>query len=257
MDINLLVINVGNTRVGFGVFVAGELKATRRINLADHANLEKTISELWQSLAKTHEPAIAGACVNAPQMEIIEHLINHATGQPIAWVGKQIDLPIAVLTEKPELTGVDRVLNIAVAFEQMEKACIVVDAGTAITVDCCNDKGQFIGGAIAPGLSMQLDALHEKTPQLPRVEFKVPTDAYGTNTQQAILHGVYHGIRGMIKELAENYATALGFWPDIIATGGDAPALFTGWELIHAISPDLTLYGIALAYTNHHIKHES
>jgi pantothenate kinase type III len=61
----------------------------------------------------------------------------------------------------------------------------------------------------------------------------------------------------MVKELAENYATELGNWPDIIATGGDAPTLFEGWELIHAIAPDLTLYGIALAYTNHHIKHKT
>jgi type III pantothenate kinase len=60
-----------------------------------------------------------------------------------------------------------------------------------------------------------------------------------------------------VKELVENYATELGNWPDIIATGGDAPVLFEGWELIHAIAPDLTLYGIALAYTNHHIKHKT
>ena len=93
------------------------------------------------------------------------------------------------------------------------------------------------------------------TAKLPRVQFKAPHDPFGTNTEQAILHGVYHGVRGMVKELAENYASALGFWPDIIATGGDAQTLFEGWELIHAISPDLTLYGIALAYTNHHIKH--
>jgi pantothenate kinase type III len=68
-------------------------------------------------------------------------------------------------------------------------------------------------------------------------------------------HGVYHGIRGTVKELAENYATELGRWPEIVATGGDAPKLFNDWELIHAISPDLTLYGIALAYAEHHIKH--
>ena len=70
-----------------------------------------------------------------------------------------------------------------------------------------------------------------------------------------MLNGVYHGIRGMVKEVVENYATELGTWPDIIATGGDAQKLFEGWELLHAIAPDLTLYGIALAYTNHHIKH--
>jgi type III pantothenate kinase len=66
---------------------------------------------------------------------------------------------------------------------------------------------------------------------------------------------VVDAVRGMVKELAENYATALGYWPDIIATGGDAPKLFEGWELIHAVAPDLTLFGIALAYANHHIKH--
>ena len=87
------------------------------------------------------------------------------------------------------------------------------------------------------------------------MEFSAPEKPFGQNTQQAILHGVYHGIRGTVKELVENYATELGFWPDIIATGGDAPKLFEGWELVHAIAPDLTLYGVALAYANHHIKH--
>ena len=83
---------------------------------------------------------------------------------------------------------------------------------------------------------------------MPAVELEKPLGPVGTDTRQAMLHGVYHGIRGMVKELAENYATELGTWPDIIATGGDARMLFEGWELIHAISPDLTLYGIALAY---------
>jgi type III pantothenate kinase len=132
---------------------------------------------------------------------------------------------------------------------------VVVDAGTAITIDCCNDSGDFVGGAIAAGASLQLDALHEHTAKLPRVELAAPTGPFGTSTSAALQQGVYHGIRGMVKELVENYATHLGTWPDVIATGGDAKVLFEGWELIHAVSPDLTLYGIALAYANHHIKH--
>src|SRR5262249_4626085 len=151
----------------------------------------------------------------------------------------------------PELTGVDRVLNVAAAYEQMGNATVVVDAGTAITIDVCNDSGEFLGGAIAPGASLMLTALHEKTAKLPLVKLAKPDDAWGKDTEQAIRQGVYHGIRGMVKEIVENYATALGQWPDIIATGGDAKALFEGWELIHAVSPDLTLYGIALAYANH------
>src|SRR6185437_955999 len=141
-------------------------------------------------------------------------------------------LPISVLTDEPELTGVDRILNVAAAYEQMGNACVVVDAGTALTIDACNDSGEFLGGAIAPGAALMLDSLHEKTARLPRVELAAPEDAWGKNTEQAIRTGVFHGIRGMVKEIVENSATALGSWPDIIATGGDAQLLFGGWELI-------------------------
>jgi type III pantothenate kinase len=102
---------------------------------------------------------------------------------------------------------------------------------------------------------MQFQAMNEHTAALPKVELAGPSEPIGTSTASAMQLGVFHGIRGAVKELVENYATELGNWPDVIATGGDAPALFEGWELIHAIAPDLTLYGVALAYTNHHIKH--
>jgi type III pantothenate kinase len=175
----------------------------------------------------------------------------------VEWVGQEIALPIKVLTERPVQTGADRVVNVAAAYEQMGKACVVVDAGSAITVDCCNDAGEFIGGAIAPGVQMMLGAMHRGAALLPEVTFAVPREAFGKSTEQAMLNGVYHGIRGMVKELVENYATELGNWPDIIATGGDAPRLFENWELIHAISPDLTLYGVALAYVEDRVKRQS
>jgi type III pantothenate kinase len=139
----------------------------------------------------------------------------------------------------------------------MEKACVVVDAGTAITVDCCNDNGDFLGGSIAPGVEMMLDALHEKTAKLPRISFVIPKKSFGDSTTTAISQGVFHAIRGLVKEAVESYAEQLGSWPEIIVTGGDASRLFEGWELIHAIAPDLTLYGIALAYTDHHIRHDA
>lgn len=255
MDINVMVVNVGNTRIAIGVFLAGELTEVRRLGEEDLGKLPTTVDEMWKLLAGTEEPAIAGASVNPARLEAIELLIREHTGQQVQWVGRDIDLPIEVLTENPQQTGVDRVLNVAAAYEQMQKACVVVDAGTALTVNVCNDNGQFIGGAIAPGATMQLNALHERTAQLPAVRFRAPSDPFGMNTEQAMLHGAFYGIRGMVKELVEHYATEMGNWPEIIATGGDAEALFDQWELIHAISPDLTLYGIALAYSEHHIKH--
>jgi len=256
MEINLLVLNVGNSRVAIGVFVAGNLEYVTRVSHEDRHDWPGRIADAFSRLKGRPSVAVAAASVNPPLNEVVEQIVKEQTNCRTEWVGKDIELPIKVLTEEPEQTGVDRILNIAAAYEQMEKGCVVVDAGTAITVDCCNDKGEFLGGAIAPGVNMMLDALHEKTAKLPRVELAVPTAAFGQSTQQAMLHGVYHGIRGMVKELTENYATALGFWPEIIATGGDAQKLFEDWELIHAVSRDLALYGIALAYAAHQAKHK-
>jgi type III pantothenate kinase len=254
MDINLLVLNVGNSRLAIGTFIAGELHSAARVAHDKRSEWPQAIATAWNVLGGP-DAAVAAAGVNPPLIEPLEHVVEQVTKQSIQWVGKQIDLPIGVLTDAPGETGVDRVLNVAAAYEQMGKACVVVDAGTAITIDCCNEKGDFLGGAIAPGVKTWLNALHEHTAKLPVVIAKAPSGSYGKSTEQAMLHGVYHGIRGMIKELVENYATDLGEWPDIIATGGDAKMLFEGWELIHAIAPDLTLYGIALAYANHHIRH--
>jgi type III pantothenate kinase len=231
------------------------LEYVTRIPHAQRADWPGAIGQAWMQIAKRERPAVAAAGVNPALVEPLEHAVQQATGQPIEWVGREIGLPIKVLTDPPEQTGIDRIINVAAAYEQIGKACVVVDAGTALTIDVCNDAGDFLGGAIAPGATMLLNALHERTAKLPQVALAEPEGAFGKSTEQAILHGVYHGIRGLVKELTENYATELGTWPDVIATGGDAPKLFEGWELIHAIAPDLTLYGIALAYANHHIKH--
>ncbi len=254
MDINLLVLNVGNSRLSIGVFVAGELQFSTRISHDNRADWQGRLADAWDRIKDKQDPAVAGASVNPHISDEIRKAVQQATGQRVEWVGRDIDLPIKVLTDDPANTGVDRVLNVAAAYEQMGKACVVVDAGTAITIDCCNDAGEFLGGSISPGVSLMLDILHEHTAALPRVQLRVPKGAIGKTTEEAILQGVYHGVRGAVKELVENYATELGNWPDIIATGGDAPLLFEGWELVHAISPDLTFYGVALAYVNHQLK---
>jgi type III pantothenate kinase len=255
MDINLLALNLGNTRLAIGVFQAGKLESVTRIPLENRADLQGKIADAWARIADTEQPAVAGASVNPLLLEAIEHAAQRATGTAVQWVGRELELPIEVKTEKPAETGIDRILNIAAAYEQMGKACVVADAGSALTVDVCDDTGAFLGGAIAPGASMMLAALHERTAKLPLVPLQAPASAgIGRDTQSAILQGVYTGMRGMVKELVESYATELGQWPDLICTGGDAETLFGGWELVHAVSPDLTLYGIALAYTEHHIK---
>ena len=254
MDINLLVINVGNSRVAIGAFVQGELTYTRRVSLEQRSDIETALDEAWASLRES-DADVAAASVNPVMNEAIEQAIVRATKQPVQWVGREINIPMKVKTDLPQKTGVDRILVTAAAYVLMQKACVVVDAGTAITVNLCSDAGEFLGGAIAPGAQLMLKSLNEHTAKLPLIELAVPEAALGKSTEQAMLSGVYHGIRGMVKELVEGFALDLGNWPEVICTGGDAQLLFEGWELAHAVSPDLMLYGIAHAYTEHQLKH--
>ncbi|HEX8915620.1 MAG TPA: type III pantothenate kinase [Humisphaera sp.] len=232
MEINLVVVNVGNSRLA--------------------------VERAWKRVAGRENAAVVAAGVNPKAEVALDDAVLAAVDRHVVWVGRDLDLPMKVLTDEPEKTGIDRVLNVAAAYEQVEAEVVVIDAGTAITLSVCNDAGEFLGGAIAPGVRMQLDALHERTAALPALtneEFGPPDEPFGQNTKQAILHGVYHGVRGMVKELVEAYATKLGRWPEVIATGGDAEKLFGGWEIVGRVVPDLTMYGIAKAYADHHIKH--
>jgi type III pantothenate kinase len=255
MDINLLAINVGNTRMAIGTFVAGELRNVSRVAVQHESDVRGAIAAAWTQVSNLEGVGIAGACVNDPLLEPITRAVREETGQDIQWAGENLDLPIKNITEKPQETGVDRLLNVAAAYEQLKKACVVVDAGTAVSVSCCNDEGEFVGGAIAPGVAMMLDSLHAGTARLPRVTLATPRETVGRTTEESIRHGVYHAARGMVKEVVENFASECGRWPEVIATGGDAGTLFENWELVHAIVPDLTLWGIALAYAEHHIRH--
>lgn len=257
MDINLLAVNVGNSRVTIGTFVNGELDGVARVNLDDTAGIGDAVRDAWAKFTDSSRPEICGASVNPIAQESVEHVIVQAAGKPVQWVGREIDLPMKVTTEEPKQTGIDRVLTLAAAFEQIQNGCVVVDAGTALTINVCNEKGEFLGGAIAPGARLMLESLNEHTAKLPKVALAFPAGPIGRSTEQAMLVGVVHGIRGMVQSIIEQYAEVLGRWPELIATGGDAPLLFGDWELTHAVSPDLILYGIALAYTEHNIKHES
>jgi type III pantothenate kinase len=257
MDINLLALDVGHGRVKLGVFEAGELVYTNHA-AADgpFENVTGAIEEAWRRLAD-RGAEVAMSASNHGLAPAIEKAVV-VTGAPAPQVvGRGIDLPIKVGTDEPEQTGVDRVLNVAAAYEQLKKACVVVDAGSAVTVDFCDDDGTFLGGCIAPGARLQAEALHRLAPQLPLVKPSPTDDAFGRDTTSAVNAGIVRGIRGLVRDAVEAHALTLDTWPEVIATGGDARVLFDGWELVHAISPDLTLYGIALAYTNHHIKHRS
>jgi type III pantothenate kinase len=170
-------------------------------------------------------------------------------GTKVARFGRDLEIPIQNALRDGSTVGQDRLLNALGAYAKAQQACVVVDAGTAITVDFVDGEGVFQGGAIAPGLNLMLTVLHEHTAALPRVVFE-PVGAdepFGRETRGAMRLGVQAAARGMVRHLVERYATAYGAYPQVVATGGDARVLFEGDDLVEQVVPDLTLLGIEAA----------
>ena len=165
---------------------------------------------------------------------------------PIYRVEKDWPIPVGRHLDPEAIVGDDRLLNAAGAYDVLEQSCVVVDAGTAVTVDYVDGAGTFHGGAIAPGAGLMLSCLHEGTAHLPKVPLARPEEAVGHNTTEAMRSGVYHGVRGLVRELAEHYAELAGAYPIVIATGGDAELLFHDFDLIERIEHELTLMGLAV-----------
>lgn len=247
MALNLLTINVGNTRTQLGAFVDGKLIEQHRV-ANDHLDqLGGVLRELWKTVGGEAEPMVYLASVNEPVAERVSGIVTDSIGQKVVRLERDIDIPIGRKLDREAIVGEDRLLNAAAAFDRFKQACIVIDAGTAVTVDFIDGEGTFHGGAILPGAQMMLTALHDRTAQLPHITFAAPDEPIGHNTEQAMRTGVFHGIRGAVRELAEKYAEVYGAYPKIIATGGDAPLLFERYDLVEAIVPELTLQGMVVA----------
>ncbi len=244
---NIVAISVGNTRTQAGLFVDGALVETARLGNDQLAALVEQIVEWWQRIADTPAAAVL-ASVNDAIADQIDSLLKDQLSTDVYRIGTDLPAPIGRELDPETITGVDRLLNAAAAYDTVQQACVVVDVGTAVTVDFVDGEGTFHGGAIAPGARMQLRALHEYTSNLPDLEFVAPKkEAFGKSTAEAMYQGVFHGIRGLVWRLVEQYAERYGAFPLVIATGGDAEVLFRNDELVDRIVPDLTLLGIAVA----------
>jgi type III pantothenate kinase len=248
---NLIAINVGNTRTQIGEFRDGQLQRSERFPNTDFSAITQAVASWWGEWGQRDDSQVGAILLASVNDPVAQKLIAALEGQlsvDVYRVGDDVPVPIGQQLDPETLTGVDRLLNAAAAYDRVKQACVIVDAGTAVTVDFVDGAGTFQGGAIAPGAAMQLRALHENTAALPELAFRAPeNEAFGRNTAQAMLQGVYHGIRGMVQRLVEQYAERYGAFPMVIATGGDAAVLFENEQLIDRIVPDLTLLGIAAA----------
>jgi type III pantothenate kinase len=244
MKLNMLGVSVGNSRTRIGAFIAGELQecATFRNERADV--LAEAVTHAFSPLRDLEDVSVLLTSVNDPAAKAIEHQITTTLGQQVRRVERDITIPIGRQVDADAKTGEDRLLNAAAAFDVLKQACVVVDAGTAITVDFVDGAGTFHGGAIAAGAQLQLDALNNRTHMLPLIELARPDEPIGHNTADAMKSGVYHGLRGMVRELVERYAETLGSFPMVVATGGDGNLLFRDYELVDRVIPNLTMTGL-------------
>lgn len=246
---SILACDVGNSGIRLACVQGDEVSEIRRIPANQLAGLGGILAAMWADIPQPRK-LVAGS-VNPPALKALEAAADDAINEPVLVVGRDLPLPLPTAVEHPERVGVDRLCAAAAAFDRLGVACVIGDFGTAATIDCVDEKGVFLGGAIMPGLGLAAESLHAKTAQLPHVKCSAPDWVFGKNTEQAIIGGLVYGARGALRELVEDYATALGHWPVVVLTGGDAELICgdpNASELVQAIVPDLVLRGVAIAY---------
>lgn len=245
----LLVI--GNTRARTASYADGAVHHS-----ASHAanDTDAIAQALAPFLDDHHGAPLLVASVNKPAAQAAARALEGRVEQ-IAHAGSDLAVPLTTTVAKPQRVGIDRLLCCLAAFKMAEQACIVIDAGTAITVDFVDGQGVHHGGAIAPGIAAMLEGLTTAAPALPKLTAHdalaiTPPEAqpWGADTEPAMAVGVRAAAVGLVHTLVDRFALAYGAYPRVIATGGDALALFENDELVEHIVPDLQLAGLARAY---------
>ena len=246
-SVNMLAVSVGNTRTRIGAFDDSTLVDTATLRNDKLEELQSSLSDALGRVSDRPGFAVLMASVNSDAAKRIEVHLRDALDQEVLRVERDVPIPIGRQLDREAIVGEDRLLNAAAAYDVLQQAVVVVDAGTAMTVDFVDGAGTFHGGAILPGGQVMLDALNRRTAQLPEVEFSPPLEPMGHNTLEAMKSGVFHGMRGAARELVERFAEAAGQYPMVVATGGDGPLLFHEYDLVDRVVPDLTLMGLAVA----------
>ncbi|HHT9161026.1 MAG TPA: type III pantothenate kinase [Candidatus Brocadiia bacterium] len=246
-----MAVDVGNTNIGVGIFETENLTHNFRIRVAEQKTLRKALSKELNPDILNQTKNIAVASVNPNAEKIFCDWLEKNHGRTPLKVGTDIPIKIPILVKNPERVGIDRLLNAIAAFQRIRASAIVVDFGTAITFDVVSDKGEYLGGAIAPGIETSAYALKNRTALLPRVSINKPSHTLGKNTEEAIRSGVYWGTVGMVERILRELFNELppeAGQPKVIATGGDAELIGPDIPLISDIIPHLTLEGIKIVH---------
>ena len=245
----LLAIDIGNTNIKLGIFDSGALVEELKI-ASDKELTAQEYEVLLKTLLKNFDISgcIVSSVVDELNLKIKNAVISAFKLEPI-FLTSDINTKVKIKLKNPKEAGGDRIANATGAYILYKKPVIVVDFGTAISFDIVNKDGEFIGGLIAPGIKLQINALNKFTSKLPRVEFAKSKNPIGDNTHDAILSGIVRGTSCMIEGMIKQCETQLGTKATVVATGGYASFIeeYMGRKF-DFINPTLTLEGLRYLY---------
>jgi len=249
----LLAIDVGNTNTVLGVFEGPRLRQHWRIETSHTRTSDEygiLVRQLFAVAGQDHGAikAVAVSSVVPPLAFTLQQMCTRYFGVKPLFVGPGVKTGMPILYENPREVGADRVVNAVAAFEKWKSGLIVVDFGTATTFDAVSPKGEYLGGAICPGVAISMEALFRSASKLPRVEFARPPQVVGRNTVHSIQSGLVFGYVGLVDGICSRMAEELGFGPKVVATGGLAPLVAGLSKAIAEVDEHLTLDGLRIIH---------
>lgn len=251
----LLAIDVGNTQTHIGVFDRDRLVHEWRVSTEAKRTADE-LALLFGGFLRNEDLSFSRAITGVAICSVVPRstqelraMTQRYFGYPAVVVEPGVRTGIAILTDNPKEVGADRIANAVGAHAMFEgQAIVVVDFGTALTLDAVSERGEYLGGAIAPGIDTSSTALFQSTAQIRRVELVAPPAAIGKSTVTSVQSGIIFGTAALVDGLVERVSKELGGDARVVATGGLAPMVIPHCHRVEVIEPNLTLTGLRLIF---------